>query len=73
MERGRRNGSVFKRRRTCTGHIFSIAIDIGQAPAIREGMPADASHAVGNGDGGQAAAAIEGIVTNAGHAVWDGD
>ena len=36
-------------------------------------MPADASHAVGNGDGGQAATTVEGIVADAGHALGDDD
>ena len=39
----------------------------------REGIAADAFHAVGDGDGGQAAATFEGTVADAGHAVGDGD
>ncbi len=73
MERGRRNGGVIKHIRTCTGDIFSIAINISQAAATIEGIVADAGHTLGDGDGGQAAATIEGIAADAGHALGDGD
>ena len=70
MERGRRNESAVKRKRTCTtGGIFSIAIDIGQANAFIEGIVADAGHALWDGDGGQAAAIIEGTAADAGHVI----
>ena len=45
----------------------------GQAAATRESIPANAGHAVGNGDRGQTTTITEGILTDAGHAVRDGD
>ena len=51
----------------------SLKLHRCQAPAIKEGHPSYARHAVRDGDGRQAAATRESTITYARHAVRDGD
>ena len=45
----------------------------GQTAAIIEGIPADAGHAIRDGDGGQAAAIRESTTVDTGHTIGDSD
>ncbi len=57
----------------CRDDIIAFQSHRGQTGATREGIAADAGHALGDGNGGQVGASIEGRAADACHALGDGD